>query len=139
MNKIIENISNNTILLCNHYSNIIAVLLVGSYAINKQKEGSDIDLVIITEEKEKLIIEDRWIKIFGEPKKKTLEDWGEITSIRVNYKEYEIEFGIGTRRWIRIPLDKGTEKVLRDGYIILFEKENSLEDIKKAVEEKDFV
>jgi len=139
MNKIIENINNNTILLCNHYSNIIAVLLVGSYAINKQKEGSDIDLVIITEEKEKLIIDDKWIKIFGEPKEKTLEDWGEITSIRVKYNEYEIEFGIGTRRWIRIPLDKGTEKVLRDGYIILFEKENSLEDIKKAVEEKDFV
>ena len=36
-------------------------------------------------------------------------------------------------------MNRGTEKVLRDGYIILFEKENSLEDIKKAVEEKEFV
>ena len=139
MNKVIDIIRNSTILLCKHYPNIIAVLLVGSYARNKQKEGSDIDLVIITEEKEKLIIEDKWIKIFGKPKGKSFEEWGEIKSIRVKYKEYEIEFGIGTRRWIRIPLDKGTEKVLRDGYIILFEKENCLEDIKKAVEEKEFV
>jgi len=139
MNKVIDIIRNSTILLCKHYPNIIAVLLVGSYARNEQKEGSDIDLVIIADEKEKLIIEDKWIKLFGEPKEKTLEEWGEIKSIRVKYKEYEIEFGIGTRKWIRIPLDKGTEKVLRDGYIILFEKENSLEDIEKAVEEKEFV
>ena len=90
MNKVIDFIRNSTILFCKHYPDIIAVLLVGSYARNKQKEGSDIDLVIIAEEKEKLIIEDKWINIFGEPKEKTLEEWGEIKSIRVKYKEYEI-------------------------------------------------
>jgi predicted nucleotidyltransferase len=137
MNKIIESIKNSTTLFCNIYPNIIAVLLVGSYARNEQKEGSDIDLVIITEDKEKFFLEDKWIKIFGKPMENTVEEWGEIKSIRIKYSEYEIEFGIGTRKWIRIPLDKGTEKVLRNGYIILFEKENCMEDIKKLVEEKD--
>ena len=50
MNKVIDIIRNSTILLCKHYPNIIAVLLVGSYARNEQKKGSDIDLVIIAEE-----------------------------------------------------------------------------------------
>jgi predicted nucleotidyltransferase len=139
MNKTIERIRNSTIVLCKCDPNIIAVLLVGSYARNEQKEGSDINLVIITEEKEKLIQEDKWIKMYGDPKKAEVEEWGDIKSLRVKYEEYEIEFGIGTKRWIRIPLEKGTEKVLKDGYIILFEKENSMKDIKKVVEEKKYV
>lgn len=138
MKKIIKRIRDDAILMCKCNPSIITVLLVGSYARNEQKEGSDIDLVVITNEKEKLIIEDKWIKMFGEPKDKVIEEWGEIKSLRVKYKEYEIEFGIGTEEWIRMPLDRGTERVLRDGYIIIFDRGNSMQDIGKYIEEKYF-
>lgn len=138
MKKIIKRIRDDAILMCKCNPSIITVLLVGSYARNEQKEGSDIDLVVITNEKEKLIIEDKWIKMFGEPKDKVFEEWGEIKALRVKYKEYEIEFGIGTEEWIRMPLDRGTERVLRDGYIIIFDRGNSMQDIGKYIEEKYF-
>jgi len=138
MKKIIKRIRDDAILMCKCNPSIITVLIVGSYARNEQKEGSDIDLVVITNEKEKLIIEDKWIKMFGEPKDKVIEEWGEIKSLRVKYKEYEIEFGIGTEEWIRMPLDRGTERVLRDGYIIIFDRGNSMQDIGKYIEEKYF-
>lgn len=139
MNSTIEQIWNSTIAFCQYNLTISTVLLVGSYARNEQKEGSDIDLVIITEEKEKLIQECKWIRMYGDPKSVKIEEWGEITSIRVRYAEYEIEFGIGEKGWIKIPLDEGTEKVLKDGYIILYEKENSMKNVKKIIEEKNFV
>ena len=52
-----------------------------------------------------------------------------------NSKEYEI--GVGTRKWIELPMDFGTRKTLEDGYLVLYEKDDVLKIIKSEIKEKD--
>ena len=50
-----------------------------------------------------------------------------VTSLRVFYLEGpEIEFGITTPDWINLPLDFGTRKVIKDGIVILFDRNSEL-------------
>ena len=102
---------------------IESVIVVGSYARGTNKNTSDIDLCIITSNKETMIKNQDFTKIFGNIDKKQTEYYGKCTSIRVWYKEgREIEFGIVEPSWIESPLDAGTYKVLSDGYKVIIDK-----------------
>ena len=47
-----------------------------------------------------------------------------LTSLRVLYTSgLEVEFGLTTRDWARLPLDFGTQMVISDGINVLFERE----------------
>ena len=110
--------------------NIESVILVGSYAKNTYKETSDIDLVIITQNKEEFIENRKFIKLFGFVDKSQIEYYGACTSIRVYYKYgMEVEFGFVNKSWIEEPLDKGTKKVLTDGYKVIIDKKEYFENI----------
>ena len=103
---------------------IRALALVGSYARETAKETSDIDLVIITEKPEAYLTDTEWVRIFGRAIAQKVEDYGKLTSLRVWYESgLEVEYGFTTREWAKIPLDKGTRKVIDDGMRVLFEKE----------------
>ena len=52
-----------------------------------------------------------------------------------NSNEYEI--GVGTKKWIELPLDLGTRKALEDGYLVLYEKDDILKTIKREIKEKN--
>ncbi|GAA0084898.1 hypothetical protein UT300007_13370 [Clostridium sp. CTA-7] len=104
---------------------IESVIIVGSYARGTNKNTSDIDLCIITSNKETMIKNQDFTKIFGNIDKKQTEYYGKCTSIRVWYKEgREIEFGIVDPSWIESPLDAGTYKVLSDGYKVSIDKKH---------------
>ncbi|WP_167956509.1 nucleotidyltransferase domain-containing protein [Anaerosporobacter faecicola] len=104
-----------------------AILLVGSFARKQNKIDSDLDVCIITEEKEDMLHTLSFIHTFGEVKRYVLEYWGECTSVRVWYEEgAEVEFGIVKPSWYSLPLDQGTKSVLLDGYEILVDKKNVL-------------
>jgi predicted nucleotidyltransferase len=126
-------IINKSIELTRQNEDIKAVLLVGSYARNRQNNTSDIDLIILTEKWENYVNSSDWIGMYGEIEESQIEHYGLITSIRAFYKEYEIEFGLGSLEWIKEPIDQGTEKVLRDGYKIIYEKYCALKHIKEAI------
>lgn len=105
---------------CKEDNRIHALLLVGSYAIGKEKADSDIDLVIMTDN-QKGVLEPNWIDIFGEIDRYQVEEYGACTSIRVYYMDgTEIEYGIVDDSWIDSPLDAGTRRVLEDGYKLLY-------------------
>jgi len=116
INSKIDNVITNCNKFASEHCDILAILLVGSYARNTQKESSDIDL-------------HDWLLVFGKPLSITTEDYGLITSLRVQYEKYEIEFGLGSTEWISEPIDPGTKKVLADGYKILFERNYILKNI----------
>ena len=102
---------------------IESIIVVGSYARGTYKVTSDIDLIIITSDKEKMLKNQTFVDLFGEIKKSQIEYYGACTSIRVWYKDgKEVEFGIVSTSWIEKPLDKGTIKVLRDGFKVVIDK-----------------
>jgi hypothetical protein len=104
-------------------TNVQAVALVGSYARKTAKETSDLDLIIIAQHPERLLQNRTWIELFGTVAHRQIEEYGPLTSIRVYYSDNrEIEYGITDENWARMPLDKGTRRVISDGMTILYER-----------------
>jgi predicted nucleotidyltransferase len=107
---------------------ILGVALVGSYARGKAKIDSDIDLVFLTLNPKELIDKPEWINEFGDAKSIKVEDWGQVTSLRVFCQEdLEVEYGITTLEWAREPLDEGTRQVIADGMEVMLDKSGILE------------
>jgi predicted nucleotidyltransferase len=89
---------------------IRAAALVGSYAREEMENDSDVDLVIITETPQNYISNTEWIRVFGRPIAKKVEEYGKLTSLRVWYESgLEIEYGFTNREWVQSPLDEGTQ------------------------------
>lgn len=109
---------------------IESIIVVGSYARGTYKVTSDIDLIIITSDKEKMLKNQTFVDLFGEIKKSQIEYYGACTSIRVWYKDgKEVEFGIVNPTWIEKPLDNGTNKVLSDGFKVIIDKKDYFKDL----------
>jgi len=104
-----------------------AVALAGSYARGEARDDSDIDLVILTERPEKYLENTKWTKQFGAVERYQIENYGKLTSLRVWYQNgFEVEYGITTTDWAAIPLDAGTQEVMRGGMTVLFERRDFL-------------
>lgn len=115
---------------------IRAAILVGSYARGAQRAGSDIDIVLLSSDKQYYVENPRIFKVFGEIHKLGVEFYGECTSIRVFYEMgLEVEFGMVPLKWIDMPLDAGTKQVLHDGYKILLDKDGVLSSITSIIPE----
>jgi len=113
---------------------VAALALVGSYAVGRQHEKSDVDLIAIAAgEKQVLLADRRWLDTFGKKQsKEEIEDWGKLTSIRVCYKNnVELEFGIANSDWTEIPSDPGTSQVVSDGMKILYDPADSRRRLKQ--------
>ncbi len=111
-------------------TNIKSIIIVGSYARGTNKATSDIDLIIITTNKDEMLNNQNFIELFGEVERTQTEYYGACTSVRVWYKNGpEVEFGLVTPDWIAQPLDKGTYRVLSDGYNIIIDKNKYFNDI----------
>ena len=118
--------------------NIVGAALVGSYARDEAKPDSDIDLVIIALEPCKCLNNTAWIEQFGEVSSYELEDWGLLTSVRVFMKNslennLEIEFGFSNLDWVTLPADEGTAEVVKDGLKILYDPQQLISKLHKAV------
>ena len=101
------------------------IALVGSYARGEARTDSDIDLVILTDQPSKYLDDMQWMGRFGTAEKHQTEDYGKLISLRVWYQDgapAEVEYGITTPDWAAIPLDAGTQEVMRGGIIVLFEQ-----------------
>lgn len=100
-----------------------AIALVGSYARGEARDDSDIDLVLLTDEPQKYLEDVKWIERFGVTQKHQTEDYGKLISLRVWYQNgVEVEYGLTTPEWAALPLDAGTQEVIRGGMVVLFER-----------------
>jgi predicted nucleotidyltransferase len=107
--------------------NVQAIALIGSYARDEARDDSDIDLVMLTSQPETYLEDIKWMEHFGQVEKYQIEDYGKLISDRVWYQNgMEVEYGFATPDWVATPLDAGTQRVLRDGMIVLFEQGNLL-------------
>lgn len=115
---------------------ILAVGLCGSQARGTAKHDSDIDLSIITANKD-YFKKTAWIKEFNFAKIDDsiarFEDkkYGRVWSRHVFLKSgAEIEFSFADRSWADIePLDIGTKKVVTDGYKVLYDPHQILAEL----------
>lgn len=104
-----------------------AVALVGSYARGAARITSDIHLIIILDDPRSYLENTNWLQSFGMPERQHLEDYGSVTSLRVWFRDgKEVEFGLTTPAWIKSPLDEGTRQTIRDGMLVVFEREPTL-------------
>lgn len=104
-------------------TDIKSIIIVGSYAKGTNKATSDIDLIIMTSNKDEMIKNQNFTELFGEVESTQTEYYGACTSVRVWYKSGpEVEFGLVTPDWISQPLDNGTYRVLSNGYKIITDK-----------------
>lgn len=102
---------------------IQSVVLVGSYARGAQRPFSDLDLILLTPDRAYFLAQQAFLHQFGPVQSIQQEAYGACTSLRVWYSSgLEVEFGFVTPAWMAYPLDQGTERVLRDGYLVLLDK-----------------
>ena len=106
---------------------ILAVALVGSYARDAANPDSDVDILFITSHPEHYLIDSSGTTNYGVIEKQQTEQYGLVTSLRIWYVSgLEVEYGITDERWVALPLDAGTKRVISDGLCVLFERGNIL-------------
>lgn len=116
-----------------------AAVLVGSQARGTAREDSDVDLVILTREKERMVKEQDFVSVFGKVQKSQVEVYGRCTSVRVWYEDgMEVEYGLVDTDWADSPVDAGTAGVLLDGYQVLSDKDGRFHLKENPIVNSDF-
>lgn len=104
---------------------ILGVAIVGSFARGQARNDSDLDLIVITAEPKGYLLRTDWVDNFGKVNEIRQEDFGLVQVVRVFYEGgLEVEFGITTAQWLTVPMDAGTERVLKDGYKVCIDKQS---------------
>jgi predicted nucleotidyltransferase len=106
-------------------SDVRGLALVGSYAYGRLRMASDVDLVLVTADKQAQVDGMAWAELLDrKPRLIRSQEWGPVTERRVRLRSgLVVELGVTTADWLAIPLDPGTAKVLRDGCRVLHDPE----------------
>lgn len=104
-------------------------VLVGSYAYDRPKMASDVDLVVLTSMPGLYVCGRNWIEdLYPRAHLIRMKAWGPVTELRVRLKNgLQVEVGITRPAWADVPLDPGTARVLSDGCRILYDSQGILE------------
>jgi predicted nucleotidyltransferase len=115
---------------------IRGIALVGSFARGNFHAESDVDFVIITSAKDKIIqlICDDFV--FDRSIGFRIEEWGILTSLRAYYDggSLEVEYGLVSDEWVHEPLDAGTKEVVLNGFKVVLDKDNIFESVTPFIE-----
>jgi predicted nucleotidyltransferase len=113
---------------------IEGVALVGSYARQAATEESDVDLIILTWEREKYFQNHEWLSRFGQIEETEYENWGRVKSLRAFYEgNVEIEYSFSTPDWADIPIEMGTYRVVSAGMRIIFDPQNRFSALQQGI------
>lgn len=114
---------------------IEAVALIGSHARGTAAEDSDVDLLILTPDVDRYLLDRSWVSLFGEVAECREEDYGRVTSLRAFYgRGIEAEYGFAAPDWASAPIDVGTLRVVRDGMEVLYDPRGILAEMKREIE-----
>jgi predicted nucleotidyltransferase len=117
---------------------IEAVALVGSHARGTAAEDSDVDLVILTPDVDRYLLDQSWVSLFGDVAECREEDYGRVTSLRAFYGlGIEAEYGFAAPDWAAAPIDAGTLRVVTDGMEVLYDPRGILAGMKREIELSD--
>jgi hypothetical protein len=78
--------------------------------------------VILADDPKRFLADRTWVETFGAPTSVGLEDYGNVTSLRIHYQDdLEVEFGFASVQWAQEPVDPGTQPAIGGGMRVLFE------------------
>lgn len=100
---------------------VVGLAVVGSYAYNRPRMASDVDLVLLTTSPDNYLHDLAWAEPLDHRARliRTAQ-WGPMSERRIRLTSgLQVELGITTPAWLSLPLDPGTANVLRDGHRIL--------------------
>ena len=115
---------------------ITAAALVGSLARGTARPDSDVDLVVVADDPASYLADTAWTRAFGSVERMNREGWGAVQSLRVFYANgLEVEFGFASFQWASTrPVDEESARVIRDGAMILVDKQLRLAQLASSVE-----
>jgi arginyl-tRNA--protein-N-Asp/Glu arginylyltransferase/predicted nucleotidyltransferase len=121
-----------------NHPNIIAAALVGSRARGTEREDSDYDLIILTDNIEKFCGSNNWANRFHRWRKSKIEDFGSGKTLRAFYKNGDVfEFNFVPPSWAETaPVNEAARRFVEDGMKILHDPQGILEKLQKAVTAK---
>ncbi|MGW2748370.1 nucleotidyltransferase domain-containing protein [Streptomyces sp. NPDC001450] len=113
---------------------IVGLLLVGSCARDAARPDSDIDVVLLTTDESRYLLEDAWAMELGLGELIRTRSWGPITERRHSTASgLEVELGVGSPTWAKTePVDPGTHRVVTDGARVLHDPAGILSDLLAA-------
>ncbi len=118
-----------------------ALALVGSWAYRAPRPGSDVDVLLLTEEPGLYNEREDWIGQLGGVALVATRAWGVITERRFRLPSgLEVELGVGRPSWASVtPVDEGTRRVATDGLLPLYDPDGLLEELLKHCPSQDDV
>ena len=123
-----DRIRQSVIAWASERKDIRGVAVVGSWARAEARMDSDIDVVVLTSDKERYVTCHDWIEgSLGQPAEVVrTRKWGPLTERRVLLPSgLEVEFGFTGPEWATPnPVDPGTMQVVVDGCIPLFDPDD---------------
>jgi predicted nucleotidyltransferase len=103
-------------------SHVLAVALVGSYARSAERMGSDVDILILSDEPDRLADAGWFQTLRPRARLIRLMEWGPVRERRLRLRSgLQVELNFAPPSWAAVPLDSGTRRVLRDGHRILYD------------------
>lgn len=107
---------------------IRALALVGSRARGAPRPGSDVDLVLLTDEPALYTDAEGWVRELGGAGVVKTDSWGVLTERRfVLPSGLEVEVDVGPPSWAAVaPLDEGTRRVAAGGLRALHDPDGLL-------------
>lgn len=115
---------------------IACAALVGSWATGRASQDSDVDLVLLLAQPERLLETDQWHTHFGQEATLVRRgDFGALQERRLQLRgDLIVEVNIGRLSWASIaPIDNGTRRVVLDGLVALHDPELRLSRLVQAV------
>jgi hypothetical protein len=99
-----------------------AVALVGSYARCGERMGSDVDIMILTDEPDRLADAGWFQELRPSARLIRSMEWGPFRERRMRLRSgLHVELNFAPLSWAAVPLDVGTRRVLGDGHRIIYD------------------
>lgn len=105
-----------------------ALALVGSYASGRPRMGSDVDVLLLTDDVPAYTGRADWTAAFGDARLIRSRRWGAVTERRLRLRSgLQVEVGVAAPSWASVtPVDPGTRRVVTDGLRILHDPDGLL-------------
>jgi GrpB-like predicted nucleotidyltransferase (UPF0157 family)/RimJ/RimL family protein N-acetyltransferase/predicted nucleotidyltransferase len=112
-----------------------AVAVVGSWACGNPDPDSDLDMVVLAGETDRLLSAEDWLDRLGALPPVGHERWGVLSARRARLASgLEIELGLAPPSWAATdPIDVGSSQVVRDGLRIAFDPDGLLMGLQRAL------
>lgn len=115
---------------------VVAIALVGSCARGTAGPGSDVDLVVLSDAPEALLEHQGWHRLLDpRPALVRSDDFGALQERRLLLSSgIVVEVGVGRTSWAATdPVDPGTHRVVREGFLIIHDPDGLLTRLVAAV------